>query len=241
MLHLAQKVLGAPIRATDGDIGTLEDFIVDVGRWAVRYLVVDTGSWFTGKKVLLSPMSVAGDWGVPGLQVTLSRDRVWNSPPFEADGTLVPESEDRLADYYEYPRYWEAEGIWGTHETPAALLAGAASRAATVAPTTAARRLVSSSHVTGFHVSARDGEIGHVDDFLIGNDSWRVRYLRLDTSNWMGGRAVLLSPTFVADVDDGRSLIHVSTTRQEIQTAPRFASIEGSLDAAETGPPFTII
>jgi len=242
VLHLIHKVLGAPIRATDGDIGTVDDFIIDLGGWAVRYLVVDTGNWFSGKKVLLSPMAVTGEWGVPGVAVNLSRERVWNSPAFDGPGTLPPEDETRVVDHYGHPRYWDATDVWGAHETPSALLNASAAPPAPAAPATAtARRLTSASRVTGFHVAASDGEIGHVDDFLVGNDSWRVRYLLLDTSNWLGGRAVLLSPPFVSDVDETARLFHVSTTRQAIMGAPRFASIEASLDAAETGPPFTII
>ena len=42
MLHLAQKVAGAPVSGTDGDIGKLEDFYFDESGWNVRYLVVNT-------------------------------------------------------------------------------------------------------------------------------------------------------------------------------------------------------
>ncbi len=242
MLHLLQKVLGAPIRATDGDIGTVDDFIIDVSGWAVRYLVVDTGNWFSGKKVLLSPMVVTGEWGIPGIAVNLSRERVWNSPPYDTAGALPAADETRVMEHYGHPRYWDAADVWGAHDTPSALLTAPATQPPSVPPAAAAaRRLTSAARVTGFHVAASDGEIGHVDDFLVGNDSWRVRYLLLDTSNWLGGRAVLLSPPFVTGVDETAKLFHVSTTRQEIMGAPRFASIEASLDAAETGPPFTII
>src|SRR5678816_2965697 len=78
MLHLAQKVAGAAVRGTDGDIGTLEDFYFEEDRWTVRYLLVDTGKWFSGKRVLISPMSVGAGWGRSGLQLSLTRDQVWN-------------------------------------------------------------------------------------------------------------------------------------------------------------------
>ena len=55
MLHLAQKVAGVTVSGTDGEIGTLEDFYFEEAGWNVRYLLVDTGSWFDGKRVLLSP------------------------------------------------------------------------------------------------------------------------------------------------------------------------------------------
>ncbi len=241
MLHLAQKVLGSTIRAADGDIGTLDDLLVDTDRWAVRYLLIDTGTWFSGKKVLLSPMSVTGEWGVPGIQVGLTRDRVWNSPPFADTGSFPPEGEEQFVEHYGHPPYWDAEDVWGAYDTPSALLAASASSPAKAPLATVARHLRRVTRMAGFHVSARDGEIGHIDDFLIGQDSWRVRYLLLDTSNWIGGRALLLSPPLVTGIDEPGKRLHVSQTRQEIHEGPRFASIEASLDAAETGPPFTII
>ena len=63
MLHLAHKITGASVRGVDGDIGTLEDFYFEEDRWTVRYLLVDTGKWFSGKRVLISPMSVPDGWG----------------------------------------------------------------------------------------------------------------------------------------------------------------------------------
>ncbi len=244
MLHLARKVLGSTIRASDGDIGKVEDFLVDTGRWAVRYLLVDTGSWFSGKKVLLSPMSVVGEWGMPGIQVDLTRDRVWNSPPFDDARRLPAEHEHGIVEHYGHPPYWDSPDVWGAHETPSALLA-----AAKASPPAAkgdrrdesARRLERVTQMTGHHVSAQDGELGHVDDFLIGHDTWQIRYLLLDTSNWLGGRSVLLSPRLVTGVDDSGRLLHVSPTRQEIKDGPRFDSIQASLDAPEVGPAFTIL
>lgn len=244
MLHLARKVYGATIRATDGDIGTVEDFYFDEDSWTVRYLLVDTGRWFSGKKVLVSPMSVSGPWGVTGIHVTMTKDRVWNSPQFDRTQPLSEETETIVVGYYGYPDYWGADNVWGTYENPAALLtAPPAGERLVVSERTAqrTRHLRSTKESTGYHVRAADGEIGHVDDFLIGEESWRIRYLLLDTSNWIGGRSVIVAPAVVQSVDREKSLIHVSTTRAAIKDGPAYDTIEASLDTAETGPPFTII
>ena len=104
-----------------------------------------------------------------------------------------------------------------------------------------ARALRSTSRSTGYHLHATDGEIGHVDDFLIGEESWRIRYLLVDTSNWIGGRSVLVSCDALQRIDRDRGTLHVSATRDAIRNGPSFDSIESALDTAETGPPFTII
>ena len=63
--------------------------------------------------------------------------------------------------------------------------------------------------IRGFHILAADGEIGHVDEFLVDERDWSVRYLVVDTSNWIGGRSVLISSEAVeshrfAEPEDSR-------------------------------------
>jgi hypothetical protein len=89
MLHLAHKISGAAVRGTDVDIGTLEDFYFEENRWTVRYLLVDTGKWFSGKRVLISPMSVDGEWGRTGVPLRLTKEQVWNSPEIKEGEELV--------------------------------------------------------------------------------------------------------------------------------------------------------
>ena len=104
-----------------------------------------------------------------------------------------------------------------------------------------ARHLRSIRKSTGYHLHARDGEIGHVDDFLIGQESWRIRYLLVDTSNWIGGRSVIVSSEAVERIDKDRGLLHVAADRKAIDQAPELESIQSALELTEIGPPFTII
>jgi uncharacterized protein YrrD len=248
VLHLARKVSGATLRATDGDIGTLEDFYFEEDRWTVRYLLVDTGKWFSGKKVLISPMSVTGDWGMSGVRVNLTKDQVWHSPEFDHRQPLSRAGETKILGYYGYPYYWGAGNIWGAFDNPAALATGPAvtrpaddGASATTGIDPEARDLRSTNKSTGYHLHATDGEIGHVDDFLIGQESWRIRYLLVDTSNWIGGKSVIVSCDALERLDRDRGTLHVATTRSAIRNGPAFDTIEAALDTAETGPPFTII
>jgi len=105
----------------------------------------------------------------------------------------------------------------------------------------AEERLDSIRKTSGYHIRARNGEIGHVDDFLIGQDSWRIRYLLVDTSNWIGGRSVIVSSDVVERVDQAGGEIHVAADRDAIANAPALETIEQVLSLSETGPPFTII
>ena len=244
MLHLAQKIRGASVTAVDGEIGTLEDFYFEEGHWAVRYLLVDTGKWLNGRRVLLSPMSVFGEWDVTTIPVRLTRDQVQNSPRFEPADSVSHETETKVLGYYGYPYYWGYDSVWGTFDNPGALLTA---RSAASPDTNTrgidpeSRHLRSINKSTGYHLRAVDGEIGHVDDFLIGEDSWRIRYLVVDTSNWIGGRSVLVSSEAVEGVDREHEKLRVGVTRDVIEHSPAFESIEAALDTRETGPPFTFV
>jgi uncharacterized protein YrrD len=243
MLHLARKIRGAPVLATDGEIGAVEDFYFQEDGWTVRYVLVDTGRWFSGKRVLLSPMSVAGTWSRAGLRVTLTRDQVWNSPQVDTS-TLSPEQEEDVRKYYGYPIYWGAGGVWGSFENPGALIA-----APTMPPPrpegpvvrVEAEHLRSVNASSGYHLHATDGEIGHVDDFVIGEETWRIRYLLVDTSNWIGGKWVIVRTDVIEGVDRQRALLRVNAKRDEVKNSPSFESIEAAVGPGEAGPPFVIL
>jgi sporulation protein YlmC with PRC-barrel domain len=77
------------------------------------------------------------------------------------------------------------------------------------------------SELLRYHIVATDGEIGHVDDFLMDEGGQTVRYLVVDTSNWIGGRSVLISATAVEQIDSPARKIYVNLLRDAIKAAPR--------------------
>src|SRR5207247_9518143 len=86
MLHTAKELHDFTVGATDGEIGEVKDIYFDDERWAVRYLVVQTGGWLSGRKVLISPISVRDiDWDGEVLNVNLSQQQVRESPSIDTD------------------------------------------------------------------------------------------------------------------------------------------------------------
>ena len=90
------------------------------------------------------------------------------------------------------------------------------------------------SEMRGYHIVATDGDIGHADDFLVDEGGWALRYLVVDTSNWIGGRSVLIAASAIARVDSAAKKIHVTLTRDAIRGGPSLESAE--IDPAETAP-----
>jgi hypothetical protein len=198
MLHLASKIHGAPVRATDGDIGAIEEFYFEPFSWMIRYIVVNTGKWLNHRRVVLSPMLVRGPWGMSGIPVDLTREQVRSSPE------LDPRAAQSVVDPDE-------------------------------------PELQSTKAIAGDHIQASDGEIGHVDDFLIGDESWRIRYVRVDTSNWIGGKSVVVRAATLGWIDRTKGRLHIGLTRDAVKNGPSFESIEPMIGFRETGPRFAIL
>ena len=95
------------------------------------------------------------------------------------------------------------------------------------------------SLIQGFHVHATDGDIGHVDDFLMEGETWQLRYLVVDTSNWLGGKWVAVSPTSVTRIDWSNREVYVSLTRAEIRDSPNME--EAQVPSYELVPRFVIM
>jgi len=74
--------------------------------------------------------------------------------------------------------------------------------------------------VTGYHVHATDGSIGYVENFLVDSESWVIRYLTIDTSNWWFGQHVLISPHAVKEVDWTARYIRLDIARVQVKASP---------------------
>jgi sporulation protein YlmC with PRC-barrel domain len=127
---------------------------------------------------------------------------------------------------------------WNTAAVPVTLTRDEVSRISPDVPPSD-RHLMSSSDLNGFHIQATDGEIGHVDDVLVDEDDWNIRYVVLDTSNWIGGRSVVVSPRVLKGVDQPDRIVHLDVAREDVRRSPDLDTIE--VGPGEDAPPFAII
>lgn len=221
------------IAATDGEVGKVRDCFFDDHAWVVRYLVVESGSWLSSRQVLVSPYAI----GEPDatnklLPVRVSKEQVRNSPDIDTRQTVTRQHEMLYAKYYGYPYYWGGTGLWGDslYEPilPLALSAFDATdaeEAVSDEPSPADDpHLRSAQAVSGYHIHASDGELGHVSDFLIEENTWAIRYLVVSTSNWWGGNKVLIPPQWITDISWDDRTVNLQLTREKIKAAPLFES-----------------
>lgn len=226
MIRPFNDLKGYALLATDGPIGHVVDALIDDRHWTIRYLVVDTGSWLSGRRVLISPMALGRpDWALQQLPVALTKDRVEHSPDVDTRKPVSRQHEVEQLGYYGYPAYWEGGGLWGMGEYPG-LLAGASP--APKNPAVAAGVAVEDPHLrscdalVGYQILATDGDLGHVENFLVDDASWTVRYLVINTSNWWGGHHVLVAPEWVERVSWADSTVALDLSREAIQRAPPY-------------------
>ena len=249
MLNALSQLTGSTLTATDGEIGHVKQAYFDDQAWAVRYLVVDTGTWLSGREVLISPYAVRQPVG-PGksIDVSLTRQQVENSPDIDTHKPVSRQHERDYLDYYAYPQYWAGGELWsmsalpllppnlppagGDAEIDAEIAAGIAARTAAHAAEVPTEdvHLRSSSVVAGYNIQATDHSIGHVKDFIFDDASWAIRYLVIDTRNWWpGGKKVLLATHWIDRIDWAEQTVYTQLTRDQVKASPEYdesASVE---------------
>lgn len=239
MLRSMKDLENYAIGATDGQIGHVKDFYFDDDAWVVRYLVVETGSWLSSRKVLITPISINhANWAERTLSVSIAKEQVKNSPDIDTDKPVSRQNEMQYLGYYGYPYYWGGVGMWGEGLHPYALEPGFAGyrldrpereQQALLDAERARHRnddphLRSCKAVVGYHIHAKDGEIGHVDGFLVDEETWAIRYLVVNTSNWWVGHKVLVAPTWITGVHWSDETVSVDLTRESVKLAPPYDS-----------------
>jgi sporulation protein YlmC with PRC-barrel domain len=243
MLRSVQELEGYAIRATDGTIGHVKDIYFDDHNWAVRYFVVETGSWLSSRKVLISPIAIGKpDWTARVLPVSITKEQVKNSPDIDTDKPVSRQHEMQYLGYYGYPYYWGGAGLWGSGAYPGAMLTGVGYNGSGAnylleqaedarAEAAEERRqdnsdpyLRSCNALLRYHIEATDGSMGHVKGLLVDEETWAIRYLIVETSNWWGGHQVLIAPQWIQELNWPDATIAVNLTRRAVKEAPAYDS-----------------
>jgi sporulation protein YlmC with PRC-barrel domain len=215
MLRSTKEVYGYDILATDGEIGVVDDFYFDDQYWTIRYLVVNTHKWLPGRRVLVSLLALGQpDWGVRTLPVTLTREQVEKSPDVDLERPVSRQHEIILNEYYGWATWWTA---MRSAPPPPAYVDKEVIRVAEGDP-----HLRSTKEVAGYHIQATDGKVGHVEDFILYDRNWTIRYLVVNTGNWLLGRKVLMVPLWIEDVKWAESKIQVDLNQESIKNSPEY-------------------
>lgn len=231
MLYNLKQIRGHKLAASDGVIGHIKDFYFDDKTWAIRYLVADTGSWLTGRQVLLSPFAFGHmDQDGKTLTINLTRKQIENSPSIDAHRPVSRQYEMHYNDYYGWPYYWMGGGIWGPGDLPVHI---PSPRSYDLKSHDYPRwddvHLRSTNAVTGYEIQATDGAIGSVSGFLADRKRWVIRELTVETGHWYSGKEVLITPSMIERISYDESKVFVNLSRGDMERAEKRHLVEAVL------------
>jgi PRC-barrel domain len=232
MLQVISPLKGFAIEASDGRIGTVVDYLFDDASWKVRWLVIDCGTWLTGRKVLIHPSAISReDLEQQKFVVALTKAQVEGSPELLEDQPVSQQMENLLYTYYGWDPLWGGPNLGAIPGAMASPLmappylglgptdeAEAGGDGATLRG--ADPHLRSVVEVTGYRVHAVDGEIGHIENLMIDDADWSVHYLIVDTRNWWFGKRVLISPLAVKAIDWFDRHVELKVSRELVKASP---------------------
>ncbi|MEJ2208185.1 MAG: PRC-barrel domain-containing protein [Anaerolineae bacterium] len=222
MLRSLKDLYGYRVRASDGEAGSVEDFYFDDDDWRVRHVIVDLGSWLHERRVVVSSGAVSRpDWETKLLFADLTKEELQNSP---AAAEIVPVSRqgDRMlqAEYATTIPGMEKED----RLVPASLPETPQGRIR-VDGHQLDPHLRSSKEVLGYRIQSRDGQVGSVEDLIVDDELWAIRYVVVETAaslSRLPGKKVLISPVWIEAVTWEDKSVLVGLSRGTIHDSPGF-------------------
>ncbi len=225
MQRNSKSLLGFTLDAADGEIGTVKDFYFDDQKWIIRYLIVKTGNWLSGREVLISPVAIAKQsYDTRSFPVNLTKDQVNSSPDIDTDKPISRQHELALYEHYAWKKYSGSNGFYtGDVWNIAYPTISMADERSLIEDDDIKRHqnddphLRSIQEITSYHVHALDGKIGHVNDFIIDDKTWQLLFFVVDTHNWFGGKKVLIPVSNVKEVQWNNSAIILDITMSAVK------------------------
>jgi sporulation protein YlmC with PRC-barrel domain len=204
-MHRAiNSLLGYRMAAIDGKVGKVEDFYFDDQVWIIVYLIVKTGNWLSGRRVLISPVALIKGTDRHGtFPVTLTREQIVNGPDIHTDKPSPVNPTQAGKEY--------AGGGGDPH-------------------------LRSAHSITDYHIETPDGELGHLRDLIIDDETWHIKSLVIEMQNCLEGKQVILPLKHVKEVRWSMSKMLVDITSDRLKDSPEFRESKSTIpsyDASE--------
>jgi uncharacterized protein YrrD len=228
MKRKIKSLIGFTIQATNGEIGKVKEFYFDDITWTIRYLIVETGSWLFGKKILLSPQALlTPDWEKHTFAANLTMAEIKDSPEIDTDKPISRQHEMDLYGYYPWGNYYWGSGmdIGGMGMPYASSIDQVAQKEADKSVNDNSNEdthLRSTEEVIGYNIKATDGEIGVVEGFIINDHTWSIVFMEVNTGDWFPGKKVLVAPEWIKQINWKTSLVLVNASEDQVKNSPEY-------------------
>lgn len=229
-----KSLIGFSMGATNGEIGKVKEFYFDDLTWTVRYVIVETGNWLNGRKVLIAPEALlTPDWKNEVFPVNLTKEKIKNSPNIDTEQPVSRQHEIEMYEYYPWTSYWGG-GIWGggmgvsgmMTQVREPLVEAVRRENSTDTKDADGDPHLRSTAIEGYHIHTTDDEIGHVSDFIIDDNTWQILYFVIDAHNWFGGKKVLIPVGDINGVKWENSKVIVNITTDAVKNSKLFNESE---------------
>ena len=222
-LRRVRELTELMILGTDGEIGSVQEVYFDDRNWAIRYLVVKAGGWLLSREVLLAPAAVAEiNDAHRTMKVALTKAQIRRAPPIEAAKPLSRDYEEAYFRHFQWAPYWEPGPTEWASSVPYPEMPPLPIDTTLPADAPKNPHLRSSREITGYDIQAMNGAIGHVEDLVVDDETWTVRYIEVDTRNWLPGKNVLLQMMRIDHISWVDRSVAVMLSRQAIESAPAY-------------------
>jgi uncharacterized protein YrrD len=209
MPHDLKELIGASVLATDGEIGSIRNFLLDDRSWMICYVVVDVGTWYKRRDVVLPIAAVEQpDWTKRIFHVRLTKAQVRDSPDVDTEKPVSRQQEIAMKEYWGKMAYWVSTELEGGALIPTG-------RKYPV-HTKEDPDLRSAWGLTGYEVWATDGEIGRLEGFIMDESSWHLGYLDVKAGDWLLNRSVLIPTRWIESVSWADCQVNLHHSRDGI-------------------------
>jgi len=223
-----KSLSGFSLKTSNGEIGEVKEFYFDDFTWKIRYFVIKTGGWLSGREVLIAPQAIKKvDWLDRVFRVNLTKKQISSSPDIDTHKPVYRQHEIELYDHYAWEAYWFS-GFYPGGYLGVSVPFPSINQKELVTPgydedgSKNDLHLRSTEKVTGYHVHAKDGDIGHIYDFVIDDHTWQLLYLVIDTHNWLGGKKVIIPITHILKVEWDNAKVYIDLTISAVKKSKLF-------------------
>jgi uncharacterized protein YrrD len=205
MLHDLETLKGSSVVATDGEIGTVRNFLFEGPSWTILYLVIDVGTWFKRRDVVLPIAAVdPPDWTQKIFHVHLTKEQVGNSPDMDTEKPVSRQQAIAVKEYFGKLAIWASTQMVGGAQIPTGMKYSV--------HTIEDPHLRSAWDLLGYEVWASDGDIGRLEGLIMDEACWHLSYLDVKAGDWLHSRSMLIPTRWVKSISwaDLRISLHHS-------------------------------
>jgi sporulation protein YlmC with PRC-barrel domain len=215
MLRSCKSLEGYSLNASDGEIGHLKTIHFNDEDWSVKYLVVDIGSFWNEKKVLVLPnASYQFSWIEQNISVKLTRNQIKEALPYSSD--LPVSDQHELINKLNFKSLYLIEP-WSGSFLPLwfpDLKAGQALQ--NIVQEIGDKDLRCAKTITGYQVVLKDKEFGKVEDFILDCNEWIIRDIVIDANHILHSNKKIIPVSKIKVFDTDNQKIELELSSHEL-------------------------